>query len=784
MNWVRELLGRIWVQHLIVLVVASALLLPNLSLGLYDPWETHYAEVSRRIWIHGDWITMRWHADSRLGRDVNARCQDNPEECYFFSKPILIYWLMGLTLGVAGVDEEEFNRRIEEDRDLVPVLMARNDAAARFPFVIIGILGVFGVYFYLRKIVGLRAGLLGAGVLLTTPHYYFLSRQIMTDIAFVVPMTISLLALLYWLTKPDEAKARHLYFSYALAGVATLAKGLLGFLLPSVILFSYLLLTEPATLLAPLFCWDRELLGALRDRKRLFELLRQRLHDFSELLFERLRLLRGLLVFLTVAAPWYVAVWAINGRRWYDEFIVKHHLRRVGAGVHGERGTFEYFIEQLGYGLWPWVAFVPLALGAAWLVGRRTGTPRPVVSLHTLLTLWAGIAFGLFTISTTKFHHYIFPAVPAFSMLIALSLEQLLQRGRLRAVDKGLLTLGGVLLIVITPILVQEPFRFINLFIYAYDRRWPEIESAAPFLIATVSLFALGFVLLYAGRRLLNAALIVLVTAALLGAAWGVHGLMVEMVDYTSQRSTWETYHRLRQPGDRLYQWSLRWRGEVWYSFDQVREIPQGSESRMRRALSQPGRAFIATLSFNALNSRIRRMFNSSVEAQNEHNIRYHMTLWEGPPEGSERRHIVERIPPRATEVNAELGDGIELVAYEIRPTRIRREHAARVTLYFRPQEQVEQDWTVFIHGDVENQARRHRMINDHAPADGLHPTIRWQPGEIIKDESDLIAARGQRTGEYTLFVGLFNDSGRAEVRSGPTDGNDRVRLGQIEVTR
>ena len=204
----------------------------------------------------------------------------------------------------------------------------------------------------------------------------------------------------------------------------------------------------------------------------------------------------------------------------------------------------------------------------------------------------------------------------------------------------------------------------------------------------------------------------------------------------------------------------------------------------MRRALSQPGRAFIATRSFNALNGRIRRMFDRSVEAQNENNIRYHMTLWEGPPEGSEQQHIVSRIPPRATEVDAELGENIELLAYEISPTRVRREHAARVTLYFRARDRVEQDWTVFIHGDVEDRRRRHRMINDHAPADGLYPTIRWQPGEIIRDQADLLASRRQRRDGYTVFVGLFNDSGRAEVRSGPTDGDDRVRLGQIEVTR
>ena len=40
-------------------------------------------------------------------------------------------------------------------------------------------------------------------------------------------------------------------------------------------------------------------------------------------------------------------------------------------GRHGDRGTFEYFLRELGYGLWPWVALAPAALG--WAVLRAAG---------------------------------------------------------------------------------------------------------------------------------------------------------------------------------------------------------------------------------------------------------------------------------------------------------------------------------------------------------------------------------------------------------------------------
>ena len=43
--------------------------------GLWDPWETHYGEVSREILSRNDWITLWWAQDE-----------------WFRSKPIFIFW--------------------------------------------------------------------------------------------------------------------------------------------------------------------------------------------------------------------------------------------------------------------------------------------------------------------------------------------------------------------------------------------------------------------------------------------------------------------------------------------------------------------------------------------------------------------------------------------------------------------------------------------------------------------------------------------------------------------
>ena len=95
-----------------------------------------------------------------------------------------------------------------------------------------------------------------------------------------------------------------------------------------------------------------------------------------------------------------------------QRFFLHDHLNRLSKGVHSTtpNTTFTYFVEQLGFAVFPWVALLP---GALTLVGRlspRERSPRVQAAIFT--ALWALIAFVVFTLSATKFHHYCFPLVP------------------------------------------------------------------------------------------------------------------------------------------------------------------------------------------------------------------------------------------------------------------------------------------------------------------------------------------------------------------------------------
>jgi len=118
--------------------------------------------------------------------------------------------------------------------------------------------------------------------------------------------------------------------------------------------------------------------------------------------------------------------------------------------VHGDNASIEYFIEQMGYGMFPWIALAPLAL-AAWLVARDPNDPSSdhQRDILVLAAVWLMSAFALFSGMTTKFHHYIFPAVPPAALLVGVAVNRLLRHEKKswewrRIVSTGLALLAPV----------------------------------------------------------------------------------------------------------------------------------------------------------------------------------------------------------------------------------------------------------------------------------------------------------------------------------------------------
>ncbi|HEY0480482.1 MAG TPA: glycosyltransferase family 39 protein [Kofleriaceae bacterium] len=180
---------------------------------------------------------------------------------------------------------------------------------------------------------------------------------------------------------------------------------------------------------------------------------------------------RGLLVMIATFLPWHIAMYLKDGVRFIDEYLFFHILNRAGAGVDNSPGTFEYYTSQIGHGMWLWAALLPAAV-AATILRARTDTREGRVRFH--VALWAIAAVAFFSLVQTKFHHYILPAVPALGLLVAFFVDDLwARRDRLHPMFA---LIGIAIVLLICRDLMHEPERWIEMFVFRYDRPWPGAE--------------------------------------------------------------------------------------------------------------------------------------------------------------------------------------------------------------------------------------------------------------------------------------------------------------------
>ena len=520
-------------------LVGAVVCLPLLgSVGLWDPWETHYAEVGRQMLARADLVHPYW------------------EHAYFFSKPPLVPWLAALGLFLSGGQPwgqpgagplpssvEWFIR--------LPIALLMLFAAALFADTV-------------ARYTSRRVGLLTAVVWWTMPLVCFLSRQLMTDGPFISCLMLSLACALR--AELEKDSARWWAGAFSAVGVALLAKGLLGFL-PFVLLpLSWLLL----------------------DGKGAWARVRQVPWW-------------GIPLTLSIGAPWYVAMARFTerddeGRRFAERFFGYDHLDRFVSGVHTTTpgGTFTYFLEQGAFALAPWVLLLPLALRWGPL-GTGPGDEK-----RRRLTITMGLSslftFALFTASATRFHHYVLPVLPGLAVLLALALDRLLIEGL--AMHRPALLLGAVLQALVWKDLWQRPRHLLDLFTYNHDRPYPDAVLLAPVpfkaaLLVALILFSIGLSSALARQRVERfvggiVGFSVVVALFLSWQHWPALGR------HWTQRDLMTHYFSHRHAGEPLGAFLMNWKGETFYTRNEVVQLSARDPRGELTALAlRPGKAFV-----------------------------------------------------------------------------------------------------------------------------------------------------------------------------------------------
>jgi 4-amino-4-deoxy-L-arabinose transferase-like glycosyltransferase len=337
---------------------------------------------------------------------INPTLQGKP----WLEKPVLYYWQAMVSYRVV---RKLFSAQ-DQGYDGV------NDRTARLPAAIDAAIMIAAIYFFLRRF---RPGSEQNGALITAGSAAIIgfARAAATDMPLTAAFTIALLAWYGWYRTSQRIYLTGFYISLAFA---TLAKGPVAPALAAVILLIFT--------------------AAKRDRGAAFGTL----------------WIPGILLFLAVALPWYLAV-ELRNPEFFRVFILEHNLARFSQDLYHHRQPFWFYLPVLFLGLMPWALWAILAIvervRLIWSAGKNAfATADDSWQVYLLIWLLAPVVF--FSASQSKLPGYILPAIPAGTLLVS---EYLAARGRERTrISLPLASIHGALCgLLVFGVLIAAPIQ-------------------------------------------------------------------------------------------------------------------------------------------------------------------------------------------------------------------------------------------------------------------------------------------------------------------------------------
>ncbi len=254
-----------------------------------------------------------------------------------------------------------------------------SDWAARLPSAILCSLMIFFIYVWARHF---RRGMQLDAALITAASAIFIGfgRSASTDMPLTAMFTVAMLCWYGWYSNQNRG---WLLGFYLFAGLGTLAKGPVAVLLAGLIIVVF---------------------AALRRDLRLI-----------------LRTLWpvGILLYLAVTLPWFIAVQRANPE-FFRTFFLQQNLERFSSNLYHHPQPFWFYLPVALLALVPWTVFVVAALVDAIRDWRfSVQQPPGVEDLRTYLTIWFLLPIVFFSLSQSKLPGYILPAIPAGTILLA-----------------------------------------------------------------------------------------------------------------------------------------------------------------------------------------------------------------------------------------------------------------------------------------------------------------------------------------------------------------------------
>ena len=272
---------------------------------------------------------------------------------FWYDKPIMFYWELLAAYTVFGVGE----------------------GASRFFPALFATFGLFATYLFGSRLYNPRIGLAAALILATSLEYWYLAHAVITDMTLLLMFAVTLMTFFLGY----RADNPHLYYvSFAASGLGVLTKGPIAFLLPGLIILIFL-------------AWQ----GDLRHLKTLLTV-------------------RGLTVFASFVALWYLPMTFLHGTTFLENFLGVHNFLRATVSEYPKTDVWYYYLLITAVGFLPWsIALLPAIKN---LRGRLS---KGFDETERFLIVWAAAVIIFFQLCATKYVTYTLPAMIPLALLMA-----------------------------------------------------------------------------------------------------------------------------------------------------------------------------------------------------------------------------------------------------------------------------------------------------------------------------------------------------------------------------
>ncbi|MFD0928195.1 ArnT family glycosyltransferase [Methylophilus glucosoxydans] len=280
----------------------------------------------------------------------------------YFHKPPLFYWITAASFKLFG-----------------PSLLA-----SRLASLLAALLMAIALYWFTARHLDKKTAVLAFVALVTQPFFFASAQFANLDmlVASMIAMTIMLAAEFIWSIEQGQLERKYLCMAMVFAAGGVLAKGLIGMVLPVLVVGGWLLVSRRLASLKYFLWWP------------------------------------ALVLFFLMASPWFLCMES-QFKGFLEYFFIHHHVQRFTGTHFNNQQPFWFYLPVL----------LALTLPASlWLTRLRKREVQRWSSRQQdvawLMVCWLALILLFFSIPVSKPLGYIMPVLPAMAVLTAMGMRQ------------------------------------------------------------------------------------------------------------------------------------------------------------------------------------------------------------------------------------------------------------------------------------------------------------------------------------------------------------------------